>query len=92
MPEKNKEKEKKAVLTVDLTQMDLKQEGVVASIDGGQGLIRRLEAMGIRTGVRVSKLSSQFMQGPVIVKTGNTRIALGFGMAKKILVNIDFND
>lgn len=62
---------------------------MVAEIHGGQGLIRRLESMGIRVGKRVTKVSSQFMHGPVTVRIDGFQVAVGFGMAKKILVRID---
>ncbi len=74
--------------TIALSRMKARQEGVVVEIHGGRGLIQRLDAMGIRIGVRIIKLSAQFMQGPVIAKAGATQIALGFGMAQKIIVSL----
>lgn len=71
---------------MDLTQMKVGQVGTVVEIHGGYGLIRRLQALGIRVGVRVIKVSSQIMHGPVTVQIGNTRVAIGFGMAGKIIV------
>ena len=73
-------------MITDLTQLQAKQQGIVSSLAGGQGMIRRLDAMGIRPGVIITKLSSQLMQGPVIVRVGTTQIALGYGMARKILI------
>jgi ferrous iron transport protein A len=74
---------------VDLTQLHEAESGTVVSIDGGFGLTRRLESMGIRVGKRVTKVSSQLMRGPVTVRVGNSHVAIGFGMAKKIFVEID---
>ena len=65
------------------------QAGVVASIQGGLGITGRLDALGIRPGVAVVKIAGQPFGGPVVVQVGNTRIAVGFGMAKKILVETD---
>jgi len=71
---------------MDLIQMKVGQVGTVVEIQGGHGLIRRLQALGIRVGVRVIKVSSQIMRGPVTVQIGNARVAIGFGMARKIIV------
>jgi len=74
---------------VDLTQLDEGESGVVVDIQGGYGLIRRLESLGIRVGKKVTKVSSQFMRGPVTVRIDNYQVALGFGMARKVLVEIE---
>jgi len=73
---------------VDLTQLEVGQSGVVVNIQGGHGLIRRLESLGIRVGKKVTKVSSQFMRGPVTVRIDNSQVAIGFGMAKKIIVKV----
>jgi len=49
----------------------------------------RLNALGIRPGRRITKVSSMFMRGPVTVRMGQTQIAIGFGMANRILVEVD---
>ncbi|RKY54855.1 MAG: ferrous iron transport protein A [Candidatus Neomarinimicrobiota bacterium] len=73
---------------VDLTQINQGETAVVVDIRAGYGLSRRLESMGIKPGVMITKVSSQLMRGPITVQVGNSRIAIGFGMAKKIIVNI----
>ena len=73
----------------DLASMQPGQKGVVASIQGGLGVTRRLDAMGIRPGVAVTKVAGQPFGGPVVVQVGNTRIAVGFGMAGKIVVETE---
>jgi ferrous iron transport protein A len=70
----------------DLTQLEEGETGVVVDIQGGWGLVRRLDSLGIRMGKKVTKVSSQLMRGPVTVKIDNSQIAIGFGMARKILV------
>ncbi|NIM97143.1 MAG: ferrous iron transport protein A [candidate division Zixibacteria bacterium] len=77
------------MVTVDLTQLEEGESGTVVGIDGGFGLTRRLESMGIRVGKKVTKVSSQLMRGPVTVRLGNSRVAIGFGMARKILVQME---
>jgi len=65
------------------------QRGKVVKIDGGFGLVSRLSALGIRPGKKITKVSSMLMRGPVTVQLGNTRLAIGFGMANKIFVELE---
>ena len=71
-----------------MTQLEEGESGVVVNIQGGYGLIRRLESMGIRVGKKVTKVSSQLMRGPITIRIDNYQVALGFGMAKKIFVEL----
>jgi len=76
-------------MQLTLGQMEAGQTGKVIQIMGGRGLTRRLEALGIRPGKEVTKISSMLFRGPVTFRTDQTRVAIGFGMASKILVEID---
>ena len=69
--------------------MEAGQTGTVIQILGGRGLTRRLEALGIRPGRKVTKTSSMLFRGPVTFRSDHTQVAIGFGMANKILVEID---
>ena len=71
-----------------LTAMETGQLGKVVQIQGGRGMIGRLEVLGIRIGRELRKVSSQFMRGPVVLEVGNTQVAVGFGMADKIWVEV----
>ena len=71
---------------VSLSKMPSGQSGSVVQIEGGHGLINRLSALGIRPGQKVTKVSSMFLRGPVTIQVGNTQVAIGFGMARKIIV------
>ena len=71
---------------VTLNRMLAGQSGKVVEVQGGQGSIRRLSAMGIRPGQRITKVSSMFMRGPVTIQAGNSQLAIGYGMAKRIMV------
>ncbi len=71
---------------INLTQMKSGEEGIIVAIQGGYGLRRRIESLGIRVGAKIRKISSQFMRGPTTVQVGNTQVALGFGMAQKIII------
>ncbi|MCM8786542.1 MAG: ferrous iron transport protein A [Candidatus Omnitrophica bacterium] len=70
----------------DVTQLNEGQKAKVVEIHGGCGLIKKLDTLGIRPGVEIKKIGSQILKGPQILKIANTYVAIGFGMAKKIIV------
>lgn len=71
---------------MSLTRMQSGQEGIIVRIEGGIGLANRLAALGIRLDKRVTKISSALMRGPVTIKVDRTQVAIGFGMANRIIV------
>ncbi len=73
---------------LSLTDISAGERGIISAIEGGYGLVSKLDAMGIRVGKEVTKVSAQWMRGPVILRQGNTQVAIGFGMAQKVLVEI----
>ena len=73
---------------VSLANMETGQSGMVMEFRSGSGLIRRLEEMGVRAGKKVTKVSGMPLRGPVVVQVGGTRIALGHGMAMKVIVEL----
>ena len=73
---------------ITLAQMKIGQSGTVVQIQGGHGMVNRLSALGVRPGRRITKVSSMFMRGPVTIQVDRTRLAIGFGMAKRIIVGL----
>ena len=73
---------------ISLVEMAPNMKGIVIEIQGGEGMIRKLDALGIREGVEIRKISSQLMRGPVMVEVERTQVGIGFGMASRILVEI----
>ncbi|MEO0184403.1 MAG: fused ferrous iron transport protein A/B, partial [candidate division WOR-3 bacterium] len=65
------------------------EKGKIVEITGGKGLLTRLDALGISPGAEVTKISEQIMHGPVVVKIGNTQVAIGYGMARKVIVSVE---
>lgn len=55
------------------------------SIHGGENLVHRLTALGLTPGVQLSVI--QDTGGPVILSVRDSRIALGRGMAHKVMVS-----
>ncbi|MGQ9701328.1 MAG: FeoB small GTPase domain-containing protein [bacterium] len=72
--------------TKNLISLRPGEKGKVIEILGGKGLVNRLEALGIIPGAEITKVSEQLMHGPVVIKIGNTQVAIGYGMARKIMV------
>ena len=74
---------------VPLSMLPDGKSGLVLQVAGGRGIVGRLEALGIRPGQRITKISSMFMRGPITIQVGTSQIAIGFGMANKILIKPD---
>jgi len=70
---------------IPLTIASDKKELILVSIEGGWGLRRRLNDMGLHEGSRFRILHSQ-KPGPCIIQVKDTRLVIGLGMAHKILV------
>ena len=73
---------------VPLTLLKAGQSGEVVQVQGGLGLVNRLSALGIRPGKRVTKVSSMLMRGPVTVQVDGAQVAMGFGMARRVIVGL----
>ena len=74
---------------IALTEMRSGYSGVVAEIHGGFKFVIRLNAMGLIPGRRITKTSSMMGQGPVTIEVDRVQLAIGYGMASRIMVNPD---
>jgi len=72
-----------------ITDLEEGKASKVIEIIGGRGIHQKLDAFGIRVGVQVKKVSSLMLRGPVVITVGNTQIAIGRGMAQKIIVGFE---
>lgn len=68
-----------------LTQAVIGQPLLLVKIDGGKDVTRRLIELGLTPGVKLRLI--QDSGGPVILAVRDSRIALGRGMANKIIVS-----
>jgi Fe2+ transport system protein FeoA len=57
----------------------------LVAIDGGAQLRRRLADLGLNTGMTVEVVNS-IKAGPMILSVKDSRLAIGRGMAEKIIV------
>lgn len=68
--------------------MKLGETGVVMELQGGFGFIERIQNMGIRVGKEIKKTGAHFWKGPQTILVDNFRVAIGYGMAARILVEV----
>ena len=77
------------VQRIPLTDVESGETATVVEILGGMEMQNRLRALGIRNGVKVTKVSGAFARGPVVLQVGGTQAALGFGVSYKVIVEVD---
>jgi len=76
-------------MVVDLTQMKPDETGIIKELCGGCDFTKRVQGIGVRPGKRIRKVSSHFWRGPQTVEVDKMRVAIGWGMAKKIFIEVD---
>ena len=64
------------------------QKVKVISISGGWGVRQRLGCLGIHPGDIITIKRSAIMQGPILIKIHGNQVALGRGVASRILVEV----
>lgn len=74
---------------LSLLQMRANQKGKISEIAGGKALADKLNGMGVYKGKEVTLLSHFVFKGPVAIKVGRSVLALGYGMANKIMVETE---
>ncbi len=58
----------------------------IVSVSGGRGVLSLLTVMGLSIGSEVRLVSMDRRGGPVLIIVGETRLAIGCGIAQKIMV------
>ena len=71
---------------ISLIQIKADHRCKVVEITGGGNLQDKLMNMGVYKGKEVTKVSHIGLRGPVVIKSGRTILALGHGVAAKIIV------
>ena len=71
---------------VSLVQAKANEPVKILGVLGGSNLEHRLLNMGVYTGKEVTKLSHIGLRGPIVIKAGRSILALGHGVAAKIIV------
>lgn len=70
--------------TTTLLALKNGRSGRIASIDGGKQMVRRMLSLGLRVGTVVNMLNHRGRS--VVIQNAGTRVALGPGIAEKLLV------
>ncbi len=78
----------KLILSLDTTadQLPPGHAATVLAVQAGRGVALRLRTLGLRPGSVVRALAHGPLRGPVILEVEGTRLALGRGIARRILV------
>ena len=75
---------------IDLTQAPYDKQLRIVDIQGGHGVRRRLLSLGFHKNHIIELDSRSILKGPILVRdlTSDTSVALGRGIAQKIMVEI----
>ena len=74
-----------------LTDVAPEEEVEISHINGGWIMQARLKEMGIAVGRRINKISRIGVSGPVIILVDRAQVAVGAGMASRIVVKVKAN-
>ena len=72
---------------ITLDSIPKEKEVKIVEIVGGWKIRQRLNQLGINTGDRIFVKRSGIMGGPILIQVHGTEVALGRGMAKKVVVS-----
>ncbi|NBC83999.1 MAG: ferrous iron transport protein A [Bacteroidetes bacterium] len=75
-------------MTKTLSEMQQAEKGIIQSIRGGKGLSAKMDSLSFYIGKEIELVSKQSRRGPVVVKSGNTHLAIGSGIAQKIIIDV----
>jgi ferrous iron transport protein A len=73
---------------IPLTKLKSGQKAKIIDLQTGEHFKKRLSSLGIRPHKHLVKISGFALRGPVTIKAGHSVIALGHGMAAKIMVQV----
>lgn len=85
----NEQSTAKQSLSITLAELPLQKLAIIQSINAGKKASQRLSGMGLTPGTKIIKLTSAPFHGPIQIKVRDTRLALGQGLAHKILVQME---
>ena len=74
-------------MTIQLTELAIGQQARIVEIMGGHHMLARLARMGFHKGITLSMISTPIIRrGPVVVSVSGVQVAIGHGMAMRIMV------
>jgi len=75
-------------MSITLNLIEEGQKVRVIDIYGGWGTRQRLGCLGIHPGDIITVKKSAIMRGPILISIHGNQVALGRGIARKILVEV----
>ena len=75
-------------MQITLANLGPGQKGIIIQIIGGRGMQSHLRTIGVREGKLVRIVTKQPARGPIVLEIDGNRIAMGRGMAMRVLVEI----
>jgi len=69
-----------------LADLSTGEEGRIVAVEAGWGMQHRLARLGLREGAVIRKVSGLALGGPVVVLVARAQVAIGRGMARRIVV------
>lgn len=84
----NAMKGQRVITHISLADLKPGQRARVVEVYGGRGVRSRLKSLGIRPGAVITKVSAAFRSGAVVVQVGGSQTAVGYGVAHKIILEI----
>ncbi len=73
---------------ISLAEMKVNETGVIVSLAEGDQFQSKMNSLNIRIGKKLKKVSNSILKGPVVIEMDNTQVAIGFGMAQKIFLEL----
>jgi ferrous iron transport protein A len=71
-----------------LTELEDGQTAVIVTVLGGKMLTKRLADLGITSGTEIKIIRKTLFSGPVQVEVAGSRLVLGWGLASKVMVEL----
>ncbi len=68
--------------------MQRAEKGIIKQIRGGKGLFAKMDSLSLYIGKEIELISKQSKRGSVVIKSGNTQVAIGSGIAQKIIIDV----
>ncbi len=75
--------------SVRLSELHTGQKARIIAVRGGRGFRERFSGMGLHIGSEMKVLQSNGSNGMILIKTGDTRLMIGHGMANKIILRLE---
>lgn len=75
-------------MIIRLSELTNGKKAKIVSLNGGHGLRRKLRNIGIREGKLVKLITSQPIGGPIVIDIEGEQVAIGRGMARKIMIEV----